>query len=148
MKRLKLTKKKIKKRKRKRTTSMYTILTGKPLASSSAPDEKQKFRFKSGSGAKKKKQHEIAKSKMMELADCLVDVSSEWKTFDEGREDTLSCLDELQKEARKNKKLRKEVARARLNISRIETLKTLTSYVYQLKLKLEGLSVNAVLQKK
>ena len=136
-----------KKRKKKRTSSMYTQLTGKPLTSTTETGEVRKFSFKSGSGASRKKQNEKAKTKMMELADCLVDISSEWTTFDEGQKDTLKCLEDLSIEGKRNKKLRMEVRRAELNMTRIDTLAILVSYVYQLKLKLEGLSVNAILLK-
>lgn len=133
-----------KKKKKKRGVPMYTILTGKPVSTPVASSV-GKYRFK---GQTKGAKRQVSKKKMNEFADCLIDIHKDWSSLEEGKADAMACLEQLLKEVRGNQRAKREIRRAQLNISRIESLKSLISYCYQLKLKLSGMSVNRVLRGK
>ncbi len=106
----------------------------------------RKFKFKGQASAKKK--NEIAKQRMIDLTDCLFAIHGDWKTFEQAKEEVLACFDTVFNESKGHKKVRTQIARARLNVSRMSSLKEIISYCYQLRLKIDGMSLSKVLRSK
>jgi hypothetical protein len=75
-----------------------------------------------------------------DLSAAILEGVSEWKTLEEGRADILSCMDTLPQ----NEQLRK----MRLTVEQIDSLDELVKYAFNLRLKVEGLSVHRVLRGK
>lgn len=85
-------------------------------------------------------ERKVVKSEVYDLAVAIIENANVWQTLDEAKADILSCIETLTQNA--------SMLRIKIIVEQAPSLDELIRYCYNLRLKVEGLSIHRVLRGK